>query len=285
MKKRNIIIIAATATVTAAVCVGLYAGLMHRDAAQVVNTTQLSVGEKYLAELDYEKATATLEQVISIEPNNTEAYLALSKAYGYMGDIDSAREILQNGYDITGSSVIRRELMELSQAESEVSGSEMSVSVNFIEIAGRSYPEDIKELVLRNCGLTDTDMAKLAGFKNLERLDISGNGISDISVVGQLTTLRKFYAAHNAISDVSPLTGLQSLEYAGLRGNEIENADILLALDSLKYLHLSGNRIKHVSGVGGNLKLLYLADNEISDTAVIQNAGLLYYDISANPGM
>ena len=269
MKKRTIILI--TAVVTAAVGTGLFAWNMRGSAAQAVNATPLSAGEKYLAELDYEKATAALEQAISIEPNNTEAYLALARTYNFMGDMDTARETLENGYS--------------EQKEDREAGSEIPSAVDHIEIAGRSFAADTKELVLRNCGLTDADMAKLTGFTELERLDISGNGISDISVVGQLTKLQKFYAANNAIQDVSSLGSLTSLEYAGLRGNQIADADVLFELGSLRYLHLSDNQITSVSGLGSSLKLLYLANNRLGDTAVIQNAGLLYYDIDANGGM
>ena len=283
MKKRTIILI--TAVVTAAVGTGLFAWNMRGSAAQAVNATPLSAGEKYLAELDYEKATAALEQAISIEPNNTEAYLALARTYNFMGDMDTARETLENGYSATGSDLIQRQMDEWEQKEDREAGSEIPSAVDHIEIAGRSFAADTKELVLRNCGLTDADMAKLTGFTELERLDISGNGISDISVVGQLTKLQKFYAANNAIQDVSSLGSLTSLEYAGLRGNQIADADVLFELGSLRYLHLSDNQITSVSGLGISLKLLYLANNRLGDTAVIQNAGLLYYDIDANGGM
>jgi hypothetical protein len=42
-----------------------------------------------------------------------------------------------------------------------------------VEIAGRSFRADITELILRDCGLTNSDIAGLSQFTNLERLDIS----------------------------------------------------------------------------------------------------------------
>lgn len=284
MRKR-IIIIAIAATVAAAAGVGIYAYFLRGGAAQAVNATQLSIGEKYLAELNYEKATAALEHVIMVEPNNTEAYLALSKAYRYMGDMDTARETLESGYGATKSTVIERELSELSRAGSGTGNALVTSGVAIVEIAGQSYQSDVTQLVLRDCGLTDADMARLSEFTNLERLDISGNGITDISAVAGLTKLRKFYAANNAIADISPLAGLQMLEYIGLRGNRITNADALFSLGNLKYLHISDNQLTSVSGIGGKLQLLYLANNKISETTAVKNASLLYYDISGNAGM
>jgi tetratricopeptide (TPR) repeat protein len=285
MKKRIIIIIAAAAIITAAAGAGAYAFFLRGGAALAVNATQLSVGEKYLVELNYEKATATLENVIAVEPNNTEAYLALAKAYRYMGDTDTARETLEHGYDATNSAVIGRELSELSRTDGGTGNSPVNAGAATAEIAGRTYQADITELILRDCGLTDADMAKLSGFTSLERLDVSGNGITDLSAIASLTALRKLYAANNAVTDVSPLSGLRSLEYIGLRGNSIADADALFSLGSLKYLHLSDNQITSVPNIGGNLKLLYLANNKLGDTAAVKNAGLLYCDVGGNAGM
>lgn len=283
MKKR-IAIIAAVAVIIAAAAICAAVFLLRGEAVKPVNATSLSLGEKYLAELDYARATVTLQKAIEAEPNNTEAYLALAKTYRYMGDIDMARQTLENGYDKTNSALIEREMRELSYSNTPATGGITAESVVLVEIAGKRYRSDITELVLRDCGLANDDLKKLREFKNLERLDISGNGISDISAVADVKTLKKFYAANNAITDVSPLSGLKSLEYVGLRGNRITDADPLLSHDNLIYLHLSENKITSVSKPGANLQLLYLADNEINDLSAVKNAGLLYCDTNGNPG-
>jgi len=292
-KKRKILIIAIAAVVAAAAIVGVAVFLLRGGGVRALNATQLSVGEKYLADLNYTRATATLQNVIKVEPNNTEAYLALARAYQYMGDVDSALETLGAGYEITNSTVIERARYEIIQtvntrASSDGDPSDQAASaapaVQIVEIAGRNYRTDITELVLRDCGLTNADMQNLAQFANLERLDISGNNISDISAAASLTNLKKFYAANNAVTDVSPLSGLSSLQYAGLRGNRISNADSLISSDSLLYLHLSDNNITNVTSPGRNMQLLYLAGNNINNTAAVTNSNLIYYDLSGNPG-
>lgn len=284
MKKR-ITIIAIAAVLVSLAGVGIYAYFLRGGKTQAVNATQLSVGEKYLAELNYEKATAVLEQVITVEPNNTEAYLALARAYRYMGDIDTAREKLEAGYDETGSILIERALSELTPKSTGTDNVPEAANVATVEIAGRSFRADITELILRDCGLTNSDIAGLSQFTNLERLDISGNAITDISVVAGLTKLKRFYAANNAISDISPLAGLSSLEYIGLRGNSISNADALFSLGSLKYLHIADNQLTSVPSIGGSLQLLYLANNSIGNLTSIEQANLLYCDIRDNAGM
>ncbi|MCI8287293.1 MAG: tetratricopeptide repeat protein [Lachnospiraceae bacterium] len=282
MKRKTIAVALAASIAVSAAGVGLAAYMLRGGPAQAIKLTDLSMGEKYLAELDYEKATATLENVITVEPNNTEAYLALAQAYQYMGDLDAAKETLESGYGNTGSELIERALTAWAE-ESEGVGGDSSqpeaAAAATVEIAGRIYAADVKELVLRNCGLQDADLQKLAEFTNLERLDISGNGITDISAVGSLITLKKFYAANNAISDVSALAQLPALEYVGLRNNQIENADGLFGISSLKYLHLSENQIVSVPQPGSGLQLLYLSGNQVDGAAVPVGEGLLYCDI------
>ena len=280
MKKKTIAVALAASIAVSAAGVGIAAYMLRGGPAQAIKLTDLSMGEKYLAELDYEKATATLENVITVEPNNTEAYLALAQAYQYMGDLDAAKETLESGYGNTGSELIERALTVW--AEEGVGGDSSqpeAAAAATVEIAGRIYAADVKELVLRNCGLQDADLQKLAEFTNLERLDISGNGITDISAVGSLITLKKFYAANNAISDVSALAQLPALEYVGLRNNQIENADGLFGISSLKYLHLSENQIVSVPQPGSGLQLLYLSGNQVDGAAVPVGEGLLYCDI------
>lgn len=284
MKKR-VWIIAACVVVIMIAGFLTAAYLLRGNAARARHVTDLSMGEKYLAELNYEQATATLQHVIDVEPNNTEAYLALAKAYHYMGDVDTAQETLELGYSRTNSSVIQREISALPVPSEAGTDSAVLTGVTTVEIGGRVYSSDITELILRESGLTNADLDQLTAFTNLERLDISGNEISDISTIANLKTLKKFYAANNEITDVSPLAELPALEYLGLRGNKIADADLLFGISSLKYLHLANNQITAVSQIGTGLQLLYLEGNQISDPSVVENADLLYYDIGSNPGM
>lgn len=84
---------------------------------------QLSLGDKYLAALDYDNAILAFTQVLSIDPMNVRAYIGLSDAYIGKGDTAKAIETLQTGYDKTGDSGIMGKLDGLlrSQAEQDLS--------------------------------------------------------------------------------------------------------------------------------------------------------------------
>jgi Mg-chelatase subunit ChlD/flagellar basal body-associated protein FliL len=61
---------------------------------------QLSLGEKYLSEMEYEKAVAAFTKAIEIEPKCMEAYLGLADAYLGLGDDDNAIEALLKGITV-----------------------------------------------------------------------------------------------------------------------------------------------------------------------------------------
>ena len=56
---------------------------------------RIEASERFVDELDYERAIAELEVAIEIEPNDAQAYLALAEVYMQMDDSESAIAILQ----------------------------------------------------------------------------------------------------------------------------------------------------------------------------------------------
>lgn len=78
---------------------------------------QLSLGEKYLLEMDYEKAILAFNKVIKVDPRNVKAYLGLADAYVGTGDIDKAIATLEKGLELTGDESINAKLESLKRAE------------------------------------------------------------------------------------------------------------------------------------------------------------------------
>ncbi len=62
----------------------------------------LSLGNRYLEEMEYEQAVACFEEVISIDPKNADAYLGIVEAYIRAGEYELALDYAQRGYDATG---------------------------------------------------------------------------------------------------------------------------------------------------------------------------------------
>nr|WP_288827911.1 tetratricopeptide repeat protein [uncultured Clostridium sp.] len=60
-------------------------------------TELIDLGEKYLLEMNYEKAVVCFDQLIKVESRNPRGYTGLAKTYIAQGDIDKAIAVLQDG--------------------------------------------------------------------------------------------------------------------------------------------------------------------------------------------
>ena len=62
----------------------------------------LSLGDKFLLDLDYEQALVQFLQVIEIEPRNPRGYTGAAEAYVGLGQPENARAILEQGLSAVG---------------------------------------------------------------------------------------------------------------------------------------------------------------------------------------
>lgn len=122
--KRKIIKVTIAAVVALVMVIAGYAVYKNSDAVRV--REQLDLGEKYLAELDYDQAIVACEIVIEIEPMNVGAYLGLADAYIGKGDYESAALALQKGYDLTKDEAIKNKLDEVNVEVEKIRLEEMA---------------------------------------------------------------------------------------------------------------------------------------------------------------
>ena len=74
---------------------------------------QYDLGMWYLSDGEYEEAIIVFNAAIEIDPTQADAYLSLANAYIGMNDFDAAREILEQGYELTQSEALKAKLEEL----------------------------------------------------------------------------------------------------------------------------------------------------------------------------
>ena len=128
--------------------------------------------------------------------------------------------------------------------------------------------DDMKKLT--ELEVIDADISVLTGLElaiNLRVLDLSGNVITDISALSDLTKLTELYLSDNAIADITPLVGLTNLALLGLNGNAITDVSPLASLTNLVALGLNGNKITDISLLSDltNLEWLGLNGNAIAN--------------------
>lgn len=93
---------------------GVLFALSDKVAAFDLNE-QLSFGQKYLDDHDYENAVMTYDKILEVDPRNIEAYIGLADAYLGMDDEDKAMDILETGYEKTRDCQLKRKLTEIQK--------------------------------------------------------------------------------------------------------------------------------------------------------------------------
>lgn len=77
---------------------------------------QYDLGVRYLSGSNYEEAILAFNVAIDIDPKQAPAYVSLADVYVKQGDLEKAKEILQQGIDHAESSEkIKEKLEELEQ--------------------------------------------------------------------------------------------------------------------------------------------------------------------------
>ena len=140
-------------------------------------------------------------------------------------------------------------------------------------------------LSLAGTGLADANLAALAAA-GPRRLDLSGNGLTDVSALADLDGLARLDLSGNALADLAPLSTLTALRRLDLRGNRVADLAPLASLPRLEVLLLDGNRIADIGALThlGTLEHLGLSNNAIMDLAPLSDLwSLRRLDLGGNP--
>ena len=134
-----------------------------------------------------------------------------------------------------------------------------------ITLGGVTFKSDVKELNLSSRGITD--ISALSACRELERLDLTGNKIGDITPLMDIPGLKSLIIKDNQVTDLRPLMALTTLEYINAEGNGITSTVPLGSLTGLKELHLAENPISDYSGLSKlySLETLGLEDTGLKD--------------------
>ena len=140
---------------------------------------------------------------------------------------------------------------------------------------------DIKELYLKhkNVGTKELEILKNVNFKELQKLYLSGNKISDIKVLENVNfqELKELDLSYNKISDIKVLENVnfKELQKLYLNYNKISDIKVLenVYFKGLKELNLSGNKILDIKVLENanfkELKELDLSYNNIDNNSTI----------------
>ena len=194
-----------------------------------------------------------------------------------------------------GDSITTHTLLDLTQLDvpnsgiTDITGLEHAHSLTYLVLGGQGTAQGIANnnrvsnfspltgltnLTLDLSQSSLSDVAPLAGLKNLMELNLMNNHILDVAPLANLKNLTLLNLSSNNISDVAPLAGLKNLTDLSLIGNDISDVALLADLKNLTNLSLTVNNTSDVSLLANlkNLTELALTVNKSSDVAPL--AGL-----------
>ena len=122
---RKGLVIAIVAVAVLLIAVGVLIFVMSDSPAKKYEE-QLKLAQRYLDELDYDKAIAAYRAAIDIDPKAEDAYLGLAEAYVENGDLQAAVDILKEGLEQTGSVAMEERLAELERQLAEQKAQEQA---------------------------------------------------------------------------------------------------------------------------------------------------------------
>ncbi len=94
----------------------------------------------------------------------------------------------------------------------------------------------LREFDIRNTAIPEGNLDFLEGLTGLEYIDFRGTGLSDISNLALMSSLREIYLRDNNIVDFSPLSDLTQLTYLNIHTNPATDLSPLANLTALETL-------------------------------------------------
>ena len=122
-------------------------------------------------------------------------------------------------------------------------------------------------------------------IKQLDELDLTGNKLSDIACLSELTHFNSLYLSFNNLTILQPLEKHNNLLALTLDENQLDDLAPLAGLSKLNLLSLNSNKISDLRPITKliYLKYLYLGENQIVDIDSLKGLGnLVILDLSKN---
>lgn len=263
----------------------LYTTLKDRVANVDKSGTDLSYGynnELQSPYLQYINASNQTYNIILYEDSKSiKAKINLAKSYELGGislwslnNVPDYNDTLSKKYGLNGWDTILTAMEDFdslpANASKYVSFSDKAVELAVREKLGKTTGKitayELGSIYRLKLGKGVKSLVDLKKMKQLEYLDASSLGLTDITNLSSLTKLRVLYLQRNKISNITPLKGLTNLEVLSLNGNQITSVKSLAKLKSLQKLYLRENKLKSIYYLKwlGNLKELYVKGNSIT---------------------
>lgn len=179
--------------------------------------------------------------------------------------------------DVASVESLSNSLSSISSSSKIKTLEDLSVMTSLTELSlsGETSIEDfsvlqtvtsLKSLTLSDCNISGKNLDTVLSLKTVSYLNISGNGISDISKISSMASLTSLDVSNNLITDLSALSGASGLASLNVSKNGLSSLSSLPENSALTELNTSLNeQLVNLSGIE---KLKNLQTLDISDTSV-----------------
>lgn len=115
------------------------------------------------------------------------------------------------------------------------------------------------------------DITALSGLR-LTRLELTGNNVTSLEPLRNMTTLRELSLGRNPVADLSPIASLSALTSLDLSYTEVMQLAPIARLTGLRSLDLRGAKVTDLAVLGelGSLETLRLAYTSVKDFSFLE---------------
>lgn len=127
-----------------------------------------------------------------------------------------------------------------------------------------------EEKKFNETGIGDAALKEIAALSKLSYLDISGNNVSDLSVLKDMTDMRYLYIASNPVASLKGTEGMSKLKTLYASGCKLSDVSSLSSATALEKVYLSENELKNLNGINSD-KVTYLdaSKNNLEDASPV----------------
>ena len=129
---------------------------------------------------------------------------------------------------------------------------------------------ELETLDLSNCGISN--ISALSTLNQLKVLNLDDNSINNLTALGTCTALEELHICRNAVTALTPLASLSNLKILDVSLNSIDTIAPIIKCTSLSELNVSDNKLTDLEGIGSlkNLTSLIASKNEIESVEGIE---------------
>lgn len=158
---------------------------------------------------------------------------------------------------------------ELMQIIENITELKINENDDLSNLNGIEHLKNLKSLIVS--GKSITDLTPLSKLQKLEQLNISNTAPKDLKAIENLS-LTYLDAANTGISDVTSISKINTLKKLYLEDNDITDISLFSNLTNLEELNISRNKLLSLNGIQNskNLNTIIADSNDIKDISALK---------------